>query len=158
MKIIWDRWIDPYTTEDLKKLNLVDVTEEDELDNFEQEGFIAELEDLLDEPVINHHPIKTIMTPMGVIPIYEHSLPSKIFKFYVGHTDFDISREVLEVIKDVSGVETLDVFTRYRFKVGVGRAFRSKEVLKEIQDKVFAEIQKGNIIEGYIEKGSNHYV
>jgi hypothetical protein len=158
MKIIWDRWIDPYTTEDLKKLNLADVTEEEELNNFEQDGFIAELEELLDEPVINHHPIKTIMTPLGVIPIYEHSLPSKIFKFWVGHTDFDITKGLVEVMKEIPGVETLDIHTRYRFKVGVGRAFRSKEVLKNIQDTIFAEMNKGNIIDKYVERMSNGYV
>ena len=151
MKIVWEKWIDPYTTEDLAKLNLADVTEEQDFEDFDTDGFIAELEEFIDEPVINHHPIKTIMTPMGVIPIYEHSLPSKIFKFFVGHTDFNISKGILKIIKDTPGVETVDVFTRYRFKIGIGKVFLSKIVLKNVQDNIFSLLENKSFDKSYIE-------
>ena len=149
MKIYFEKWFDPYSTDDLEKMNYVDTNnEEEELRELHGDGFVDQLEEIIgDEPVFDSKPIKIIMTPMGVVPIYEHSLSSKTFKFFSGHTDFPITKRVAKTIEDTNGVEILDFFTNYRFRVGIGKAFQSRLVLKSIQDRVYKKLKEGGIKE-----------
>jgi hypothetical protein len=157
--IFWEHWLDPFDPSSLEKMNYVDKTNDDEeLEALCGEGFVEQLEEIIgDEPVYDSKPMKLMMTPMGVIPIYEHSLSSKVFKFFVGHADFRLTKKVVETINETNGVETLDVFTPYRFKVGIGKAFSSKKVLKSIQDRVYERVGKkslkGQAIELFNELG-----
>lgn len=73
-----------------------------------------------------------VFGPQGVIPLRESNLPGRLFNFWMGHADFPLSRPVVNTIKRVPGVETLDVFTPYRFRLGVGKAFDDKKVRKDI--------------------------
>ena len=41
------------------------------------------------------------------------------------------------MIEKTDGVETFDVFTRYRFRVGVGKAFSDSETMREINSRVY---------------------
>lgn len=147
MKIYFEKWFDPYSTADLEKMNYVDTsTEDEELAELYGEGFVNQLEEVIgDETIFDSKPIKIIMTPMGVIPIYEHSLSSRTFKFFSGHTDFPITNRVAKTIEDTGGVEILDIFTRYRFRVGIGKAFQSRLVLKSIQDRVYQKLKEGGV-------------
>jgi hypothetical protein len=82
-----------------------------------------------------------VVGPLGIIPLHEDSLPSVLFNFWMGHTNFDITTGptgVKEKIEAVAGVETLDVFTRYRFRLGIGRAFDEKVVLSAVDAAVVA--------------------
>jgi hypothetical protein len=72
------------------------------------------------------------MTPLGLVPIHEDSLPSRVFKFWVGHTNFDLTRNVAEAIATEPGVEALDVYSRYRFRVAIARSFNEEAVKKAI--------------------------
>ena len=76
-------------------------------------------------------------TPMGIIPMTENTASGKIFNFWVGHTNFDITKKVADMIEKTDGVETFDVFTRYRFRVGVGKAFSDSETMREINSRVY---------------------
>jgi hypothetical protein len=87
-------------------------------------------------PAFLKRPIKLIMTPMGVIPMTEYSTPGKIFNFWTCHTNFSITPEIYKTIEETDGVETLDVFTRYRVKVGVGKAFHDGSVLRDINKNI----------------------
>jgi len=64
-----------------------------------------------------------IPTSAGLVPTKIAADTTKAFDFWTGHANFNISEEVLEEIEEFPGVETLDVLTRYRFKVGFGKAF-----------------------------------
>src|SRR5579885_1543192 len=79
-----------------------------------------------------------IIGPMGIIPINESNLPGKLFKLFMGHTNFVITPADVDAIKNVVGVEALDPFTPYRFRVAVGRLFRPSGVLTNIR-KVLCE-------------------
>jgi hypothetical protein len=74
-----------------------------------------------------------IISPMGIIPIHESNLPSLLFNFWMGHTNFDITPYVRDVISDVPGVETFDIFTRYRFRIGIGKSFEEEAVKHAIE-------------------------
>jgi hypothetical protein len=105
-------------------------TEEDE-----EEG---EHIDAVGEEEFYKRPTKVIMTPMGIIPYTENTASNKIFNFWVGHTNFNLNLHVCRLIEDAEGVETLDVFTRYRFRIGVGKLFDDKSVMRDINETVYS--------------------
>ena len=74
---------------------------------------------------------------MGIIPYNEYTASSKIFNFWTGHTNFNIIDSVAYSIETTEGVETLDIFTRYRFRIGIGKAFEDREVMRSIEKKMY---------------------
>lgn len=134
--IIWQKWVDPFG-EDAE-------LEENQL--FNDSKFIDDNNDYYEDTVtseISEHNYekvkmtKVIATPMGIIPIDENTASGKIFNFWVGHTNFNITKFIASIIEKTPGVECLDVFTRYRFRIAIGKAFNSSEVMKNIQDTVY---------------------
>lgn len=121
-KIIWEKWNDPFgnDSDELKWNNY------DELENLNHQ-------EIFDENATKFtKPIKVISSPLGLIPYNEHTAPSKIFNFWVGHTNFNISKSIINIIEACDGVELLDVFTRYRFRIGVGKCFTDSAVMNSI--------------------------
>ena len=74
---------------------------------------------------------------MGMIPYTDNTASSKIFNFWVGHTNFDLTPVIVKKIELIEGVETLDVFTRYRFRVGIGKLFDSAFVMSSIAENIY---------------------
>ena len=54
----------------------------------------------------------------------------------MGHTNFNISTITANIIESSEGVETLDIFTRYRFRISVGKAFSDSKILREISSRI----------------------
>ena len=110
-KVAWERWQDPF-----------DIPNDEEEESF---GESIPYED-------SKRPMKGVVTQMGVMPITEYSMPSRVFNFWIGHTNFSINKDIHKIIDNIEGVETLDVFTRYRFRIGIGKLFRSIDVRRAI--------------------------
>jgi hypothetical protein len=161
--IIWEKWADPYgeNLEELEWPGCFSATDypisniltqqsfkdfvNGELENDDLDGAYNDtpIDDLGEQPQHKHgppaflkRPIKLVMTQMGVIPMTEYSTPGKIFNFWTGHTNFSITPEIYKIIEETDGVETLDIFTRYRIKVGVGKAFHGGSVLRNINSNI----------------------
>ena len=84
-----------------------------------------------------------------VVPLNERlmeniSLASN-FDCWMGHTNFNITEEILEKLSGTYGVEILKVCSRYRFFVGIVRMFDFKEVRQNIEKTLV--IEKGKEIE-----------
>ena len=124
IKIIWEKWIDPFG-EDLDEARWNDY------DSEENDSSLAEQLDVKNSA----KSIKVIASPMGIIPYNEYTSSGKIFNFWVGHTNFNISKGVVDLIESCDGVEILDIFTRYRFRIGVGKCFTDHIVMNEIKTK-----------------------
>lgn len=144
-QIFWAPWFDPF--DNIDKFNLPD-NEDDDLENlysgkYEEEAF-AEENNFVDTSTITKKPFRIAITQAGAIPFYENTLPSKLFKFWEGHTNFNISPKVAKAIEKTDGVEVLDFYTRYRFRLGVGKAFDSREVRQDIQNNVLAILTSGD--------------
>jgi hypothetical protein len=89
-----------------------------------------------DESLLQKRSIKVIASPMGLIPYNEHTASGKIFNFWLGHTNFDITINVSKIIENTDGVEALDIFTRYRFRVAIGKCFGASETMVRIQENI----------------------
>lgn len=128
--IVWEKWVDPFGQ----------ALEEAKWTDYENE--IETLDDIeyIDDEEMEMRPIKAIATPMGIIPYNELTAPSNLFNFWVGHTNFDISKKVADIIEKSHGVEILDIFTRYRFRIGIGKCFNDSETMKLINDQIYQEL------------------
>ena len=138
--IIWEKWRDPFgfdsdTTE--YKPTEPEYWEEDQKTN--QDNDDSEPPAIMTEI---DRPTKVIATPMGIIPMNEYTCSSKIFNFWTGHANFDLTEEVADIIETSPGVESLNIFTRYRFRIGIGKAFKDAEIMKLIQDKTYEHLDE----------------
>ena len=130
--------MDPFGSDDEEILDQLEPEFYDEENNaIKVEGEIEEDEDKNSKKASS---IRVMATPMGIIPITENTSSSKIFNFWMGHTNFSITHRVAEIIEETEGVETLDVFTRYRFRIAIGKAFTDSSVMKNINDSVYEHL------------------
>ena len=58
------------------------------------------------------------------------------FDCWVGHTNFDITKNIKDTLDTAEGVEILKVNSRYRFFIGVGKMFDFKDVRTNIEEKL----------------------
>lgn len=122
-KILWLKWEDPF---EIKKK---DLDEENQFqDNIEEEKHL-----------------RVIAGPYGMIPVNENSITNKLYKMWVGHCNFDITKEISDKIEKISGVEVLRIWTRYRFWLGIGNLFNDDDVQKQIEKSIFPKKINKNI-------------
>jgi hypothetical protein len=123
--ILWLKWIDPFLDED-------DDDEEEE----ETPRWKDSYEEAMEKQEKGGHAGPVLVGPMGVIPLNEHNQPSKVFNFWMGHANFDITAQVKDLIEKTPGVETLEIYTRYRFRISIGRAFDELKVMDTIKKEL----------------------
>jgi hypothetical protein len=128
--IVWEKWRDPFTGDDEDEIKLDPEFIADESESFDDQPYDNSIESQIKNNA--HKKVRVIATPMGLIPYNEYTASSKIFNFWVGHTNFDITYKVANLIEHVPGVETLDVFSRYRFRISIGKAFEDRVVMNSI--------------------------
>lgn len=142
--IVWMKASDPYKT-----VNENDL-EEEHVEGFSQ-GILPPIEDdghfdlegERDLPEGNSpKSTSAIFTPLGVIILDENTDTYKLFNFWIGHTNFDLTKGIRAIIARIPGVEVLHVFTRYRMRVAIAKCFKANKVCSEIKkaiDKYLAE-------------------
>ena len=129
--VIWEKWRDPFGSDEEVVQNILSEHEED-----------SEYEDEIPEQPGLPQNIRVMATPMGIIPVTEYTASGKIFNFWTGHTNFDITEKIATIIEKIDGVESLDIFTRYRFRISVGKAFNDSVVMRSITNKVYKYLSK----------------
>lgn len=134
--VIWEKWRDPFGTDEEVIQNLLD---DDDQDDIEDDDHIEAIEQPQIQPAQH---IRVMATPMGIIPVTEYTASGKIFNFWTGHTNFDITEKIATIIEKIDGVESLDIFTRYRFRISVGKAFSDSIVMRNITNKVYKYLSK----------------
>jgi len=128
--IMWEKWQDPFGLDD-----------EDVEENIYQDD---------ENNIVEHKKIKkiksqVIATPFGIIPINENTASSEIFNFWTGHTNFPLTRKIASIIENTRGIETLNIFTKYRFRVAVGKAFSDSEVMRWVNDNVYEYLESSDV-------------
>jgi len=135
--IIWEKWEDPFELKEDYGDDLEhDVTEE------EYNQLVSEIEKSYQEQETQEQQAQQyrfILTPFGAVSPDQISI-GKNFKFWIGHTNFNITSVVSGIIEDTEGVEILDVYTRYRFRIAVGHSFTDREVMSAIQKTINKEV------------------
>lgn len=128
-KIIWEKWVDPFG-ENLEE------TKWNNYDNETQDQDAEVFDNALSESSKINRSVKVIASPMGLIPYNEYTASGKIFNFWVGHTNFNITEKIAKLIETIPGIELLDVFTRYRFRVAIGKCFNDSDVMSTISEAI----------------------
>lgn len=143
-QIKFEYWVCPLGS-NIEDVDLPDKTK------FVPPSSISNFMDLEDEPepwniqgMMAKHPIPLYVGSMGIVPLTEHNSPSKTFNFWMGHTNFDLTIKEVTKIEKIPGVESLDVFTRYRFRVGIGKMFKAAEVMSSIESALCDETNELN--------------
>lgn len=131
--IVWEKWIDPFG-DDHEETKWIDYSSDSKNHDYEDEDDDSINDQDLQLP---EKPIKVIASPLGLIPYNEYTASSKIFNFWIGHTNFNISNKIKSIIELTDGVEILDIFTRYRFRIAIGKCFENSEVMNAINQNVY---------------------
>jgi len=121
-QIIWEKWVDPFG-ENMDEAQWNNYDNEDE----DTDGY-PEMQSMKG----SGKPIRVIASTMGLIPYNEYTSSAKIFNFWVGHTNFNLSTDIVNEFEKCEGIEILDVFTRYRFRIAIGKCFTDNEVMRNI--------------------------
>lgn len=79
---------------------------------------------------------KMMQTPFGMFDVDDALNPYKIFRFWMGNTNFDITEEVAELLENTEGVEVLKILSPYRFIIAIGDAFSINDVRLDIQNRL----------------------
>jgi hypothetical protein len=132
--IIWQKWVDPFGED----------TDESKWTDYDNE-ILQDMPEVDEEKSITRsRPVKVIASPMGLIPYSEHTASGKIFNFWTGHTNFNLTNKIIDTIEQIHGVETLDIFTRYRFRIAVGKCFDDSQVMNSINKIIYALVENIN--------------
>jgi hypothetical protein len=130
MRIAWEKWKNPYKP--LKRKQGYNDGYDSNTSQFDSddEEHDGEEEDNVDGPNI------VFYTPLGPVPLTNENNPEKLFNFWVGHTNFDITEKVKDILNEAVGVEVLTIYTRYRFRIGIGQLFIPKRVMNGIEKSI----------------------
>ena len=70
------------------------------------------------------------------------------FDCWIGHTNFNITTSIKNKLNEVDGIEVLNVTSRYRFFIGIGKMFNFSDVRKNIEKAITSTGETlGNSIE-----------
>lgn len=130
-KLLWLRWVDPLASVYYSSA----PTEPDAHLEAMHDSLYGPGDVKWEDPGMPNLPVGPVLYGAGgVIPLHESMLPGKLYNFWVGHTNFDLGADnLVGRLERTDGVETLDIITRYRFRVGIGRAFDQDEVKRAIE-------------------------
>jgi len=138
-QIVWEKWYCPFGQDDPEAEAVLDeAVLEDFLQDIDDEnsGGLTSIPEDTNKLSKQFGGQKFMITPMGVMPITDNTISTKIFNFWTGHTNFNISKNVANIIQKCDGVESLDIFTRYRFRISIGKVFRESQVMSDINKRV----------------------
>tara|TARA_A100000164_G_scaffold375836_1_gene411653 strand:- start:148 stop:699 length:552 start_codon:yes stop_codon:yes gene_type:complete len=154
-KIVWEKWIDPlnsnideveypghsapsYESDNTIEFLSSDMDFEEKMDQMSN----YDEDDDSSKSNISYNPTRIASTPHGFVSLTEHSFASKHFDFWTLHYTEDITSELADMIEKCDGVETFNVLTRYRARIGFNRpliesgAFNLNTLRKNIENKI----------------------
>ena len=140
-RIVWQKWSDPLGEDDLDLIpeeEAVSTSEDISGVFYDEDGNPVDVDPELTGEGMEFFkkPTKVIVTPMGIIPYTDNTASNKIFNFWIGHTNFDLNNTICRMIELHRGIETLDIFTRYRFRIGIGKLFEGGDIMSSISTQI----------------------
>jgi len=132
--VYWEKWVDAFEEED-PPFDEEERVEEDEIS-------IEELKMLGLNHLDPSPPIKSILTPFGILPLTERSLASRHFKLWVGHSNFKLTQNMCLLIQQTRGVEAFDALTPYRFRIAIGQLFLDRDIMTTVRDNMLSNLME----------------
>lgn len=126
-KIVWQSW--NAIEEGIIARNnsfLEDILNQDQSLMYDQD-------DIDSTELTGHAMPLAVQTPIGVFPQDSFFLPSNRWDCWIGSTNFDITFNLQDEIKEVAGVERLKTIGRYTFFIGVAKLFDIRDVRRDIE-------------------------
>lgn len=117
-KIRWEKWIDPFET----LINKDDFNDD--------EGYKDSYEKMLSQKQVP----AIWSSSFGSVPLTEDTLPGKMFNFWICHTNFDVTKKELYIMNQTVGVESIDILTRYRFRISIAKMFDEQEIKTNLEN------------------------
>lgn len=132
--ILWQKWEDPLTQMRNQVSNHIRSQDS-------QTSKMPWEEKELENPntFIPHMTMPLMSTPMGLVPAPVPDM--SLFNFWIGHTNFNITGLIWQIINTSLGVETLDIFSPYRFRMSVGQAFDEDIVKKNLAIQIHQHLK-----------------
>lgn len=133
-RIVWEPWYDIEDSKEEEDNNDVEI-ESFQIGDDEDDEEMMLSSDLisLDGGLLS----KKINTPIGIFLENDRMLPNKYFEScWIGHANFDLTHKELDVLNVAPGVECVKVMSRYRFFIGIGKAFEFTSVRSYIENKL----------------------
>lgn len=70
------------------------------------------------------------------IIVSQDSQMLQTLNLWIGHCNIGITNKLVKLLEEVDGIETLDIISKYRFRVGIGKLFSEKTVKHSISDTI----------------------
>jgi hypothetical protein len=144
--MLFEKWRSPWgepedfevLKQNLKHQHEKETAEKDEIFGDEDDDMLDELD--MDEIAesLTTPKLKAIITQIGVIPMEDHTNIGKIFNFWTIHTNFRLTNDIREIIDNTDGIETFDIYSPYRWRIAIGKAFNSSEVKQNLMKNLDA--------------------
>ena len=133
-RIVWEPWYDIEDSKEEEDNNDIEIESFQIGDDEDDEEMMLSSELIsLDGGLLS----KKINTPIGIFLENDRMLPNKYFEScWIGHANFDLTHKELDVLNVAPGVECVKVMSRYRFFIGVGKAFEFTSVRSYIENKL----------------------
>ena len=144
--IVWEKWVDPLNT-NIDEVEYPGYIEPNEDKNYEFLSTDPDFESKMspeqeeeyaeNDKHIIYNPTRIVSTPHGFVSLTEHSFASKHFDFWTMHYNRDITEQILNAVEKCPGVETVNVISRYRIRIGFNR------ILNQANGFNLTEIKQG---------------
>jgi hypothetical protein len=129
--IIWSKFVGPRPD---GRSQIEYVPEKDiEVNQFDINPYDRHDYDEDDQEVDSSQPQPVIVTDFGVLPLRPYNNIVNFFNLWTGETNFNLSEKIGKILNEAEGVEALDIFSRYRFRVAIGNAFSFQDVRQNIE-------------------------
>lgn len=133
-RIGWEKWIDPLNFD-------IDLDDDDDDDDDEVKNDYTEREKKKygqgHKARMRHLPV--MQTRNGPMPMHEYTRPGYLYNFWVGHSNWPLTKKNVADLDKILGVESLDVFSPYRFRIAVGKMFTFADVRWRIHNIIVAD-------------------
>lgn len=73
-----------------------------------------------------------IMSPFGMYHVKDFFNPMRQYNWHMGHTNFNITQDVSDKLEEIEGIERLQIVSRYRFIMAIGKVFNPDNVKNSI--------------------------
>jgi hypothetical protein len=100
-----------------------------------------------DDDIVHKKQIQNLMsTPFGLWKVDDVMHPYRQFELWMGNANFTITDEIADTLERVPGVEVLQIMSRYKFIIGVGKLFDFHEVRLAIEKHLSCNISEESMI------------